>query len=221
MKKVISLDALQRLVIAPLKRLIDKKVEKVDGKGLSTNDFTNEEKEKLAGLSSVSMTGDYNDLFNKPEIPSTEGLATELYVDDVVTAKVDTAVTNLVNSAPETLDTLGELATAMQENEEVVDALNSAISNKVEKVEGMGLSTNDYTTEEKEKLAGIAEGAEVNVQADWNETDEGSAAYIQNKPVAETDDDAMDLLMEIGVIDPVTDEENNILTDENGNILSV
>lgn len=29
---------------------LNHKVEKVDGKGLSTNDFTNEDKEKLAGL---------------------------------------------------------------------------------------------------------------------------------------------------------------------------
>lgn len=42
----------------------------------------------------------------------------------------DIAVANLVNSAPETLDTLGELSTALQENEEVVDVLNQAITTK-------------------------------------------------------------------------------------------
>ena len=69
-------------------------------------------------------------------------------------AYADTEIAALVNSAPETLDTLGELAAALQENESVVDALNSAITNKVDKVDGKGLSTNDYTTEEKTKLAG-------------------------------------------------------------------
>lgn len=181
MKKVISLDALQRLVIAPLKRLIDKKVEKVDGKGLSTNDFTNEDKEKLANLSSVSMTGDYNDLFNKPEIPSVEGLATEGYVDDVVTGKVDTAVANLVNSAPETLDTLGEIATAMQENENVIDALNSAIGNKVDKIDGMGLSANDYTNEEKEKLSGLKGVPESTGEYNQLVTDETGAVKWEEK----------------------------------------
>lgn len=34
---------------------------------------------------------------------------------------------------------------------------------KVDKVDGKGLSTNDYTTDEKTKLAGIATGAQVNV----------------------------------------------------------
>lgn len=44
----------------------------------------------------------------------------------------DTAVANLVNSAPETLDTLGEIANAMKENKDVVDALNNAIGNKAD-----------------------------------------------------------------------------------------
>lgn len=43
---------------------------------------------------------------------------------------VDAKVADLVNSAPETLDTLGELAIAFQENEEVVDVLNQAITTK-------------------------------------------------------------------------------------------
>lgn len=38
-------------------------------------------------------------------------------------------------------------------------ALNSGLSTKVDKVEGKGLSTNDFTTAEKNKLAGIAAGA--------------------------------------------------------------
>ncbi len=53
---------------------------------------------------------------------------------------------------------------------------------KVDKAEGKGLSTNDYTNADKNKLSGIAEGAEVNVQADWNITDSNSDAYIKNKP---------------------------------------
>lgn len=52
----------------------------------------------------------------------TRRYATEDYVEE--------AVANLVNSAPDTLDTLGELAAAFQENEEVVDVLNQAITTK-------------------------------------------------------------------------------------------
>lgn len=50
----------------------------------------------------------------------------------------------------------------------------------VAKEEGKGLSTNDYTTTEKNKLSGIEEGAQKNVQSDWNEST-GDAA-IKNKP---------------------------------------
>lgn len=38
------------------------------------------------------------------------------------------------------------------------------------------------TSAERTKLGGIAAGAEVNVQANWNETDTNSDAFIQNKP---------------------------------------
>lgn len=41
---------------------------------------------------------------------------------------------------------------------------------------------NNYTASEKSKLAGIASGAEVNVQSDWSETDSTADDYIKNKP---------------------------------------
>lgn len=41
----------------------------------------------------------------------------------------------------------------------LIDKLKASIAKKVDKVEGKTLSTNDYTTAEKNKLAGIAEGA--------------------------------------------------------------
>lgn len=56
------------------------------------------------------------------------------------------------------------------------------LDGKVDKVMGKGLSENDFTDTLKTKLDGIAAGAEVNVQPDWNETTTTSDAYIQNKP---------------------------------------
>lgn len=64
--------------------------------------------------------------------------------------------------------------------------LATALDNKVDKVSGKGLSTNDYTTADQTKLAGIAAGAEVNVQANWNESNSASDAYIKNKPTIPT-----------------------------------
>lgn len=43
-----------------------------------------------------------------------------------------------------------------------VGALEDEIAKKVDKVTGKGLSTEDYTTAEKEKLAGVEAGAQVN-----------------------------------------------------------
>lgn len=64
----------------------------------------------------------------------------------------------------------------------LITDLTEIVGTKVDKVSGKVLSTNDYTTEEKNKLNGIATGAEVNVQADWNVTDANSGAFIKNKP---------------------------------------
>lgn len=58
----------------------------------------------------------------------------------------------------------------------------NTVSDKVTTVPGKGLSTNDYINADMNKLAGIAAGAEVNVQADWNVTDTASDAFIKNKP---------------------------------------
>lgn len=51
---------------------------------------------------------------------------------------------------------------------------------------GKGLSTNDFTTELKTKLEGIAAGADVNVQSDWNQADNTADDYIKNKPTFKT-----------------------------------
>lgn len=62
------------------------------------------------------------------------------------------------------------------------DYIDSKLNAKVDKVSGKGLSTNDYTTTEKNKLSGIASGAEVNVQSDWNQSTTTADDYIKNKP---------------------------------------
>ena len=45
---------------------------------------------------------------------------------------------------------------------------------------------NNYTTAEKNKLSGIAAGAEVNVQANWTQTTTTADDYIKNKPTLAT-----------------------------------
>lgn len=190
---------------------LDAKVDKVTGKGLSTNDYTTTEKDKLAAiedganktivdtaLSSTSTNPVQNKVINTKinsmksdidskvpstrtingkalsenitlsasdvgalpsttHIPSIDGLATETYVNN--------KVAGIVNSAPATLDTLNELAAALGDDPNFATTVATQIGTKVDKVDGKGLSTNDYTTTEKTKLSGIAEGAEVNQNA--------------------------------------------------------
>ena len=57
--------------------------------------------------------------------------------------EADQKLADLVNSAPETLDTLGELADAFNENNEIVTVLNEAITNKADKSELFSGSWND------------------------------------------------------------------------------
>lgn len=75
-------------------------------------------------------------------------------------------------------------STDLSKLENSIDGLSAAIealnSGKVDKIEGKGLSTEDYTTDEKNKLADITPYAQPNVQSDWNAT-EGDA-FIKNKP---------------------------------------
>lgn len=187
---------------------IGNKVDKVSGKGLSTNDYTTTEKNKLSGIASgaevnqnafsnvmvgsttiaadsktdsltiaagtgISVSGDAtNDKVtisnsgvrsismgssNGTISVNTNGASTDVAVkglgsaaytnssayDAAGTAQskadnalnsaksyTDTKISNLINSAPTTLDTLGEIATAMEENADVVDALEDAIGTK-------------------------------------------------------------------------------------------
>lgn len=71
------------------------------------------------------------------------------------TSDLNTAIENLIGGAPETLDTLKEIADVMATNESVATAINEAITSKVDKVEGMGLSANDFTNELKAKLESV------------------------------------------------------------------
>lgn len=56
-----------------------------------------------------------------------------------------------------------------------VDTFESALAEKVDKEDGKGLSTNDYTTAEKNKLSGIAAGAQVNVVTNASSTGSGAS----------------------------------------------
>ena len=110
-----------------------------------------------------------------------------------VTKQVTEEISKIVAGAPEDFDTLKEMSDWISKHEDSAAAMNSSIqtnksniesleSNKVDKVTGKGLSTNDYTDADKAKLDTAYQNAEQNVQSDWNETDSTSDAFIKNKP---------------------------------------
>lgn len=113
--------------------------------------------------SSVSAGGSYTHPQTHPATMITED-TTHRFVTDEEKAtwsdKIDAVhvageITKLVASAPETLNTLAKLATAINNNPKFATELIKSLEGKVDKVEGKVLSTNDYTTEDREKLAGI------------------------------------------------------------------
>ena len=81
---------------------------------------------------------------NKDE--GSKKLATEEYVA--------TELANLVGAAPETLDTIEELATAFQENKDVVETLNNAITNKADKTDLEAFATKEYVDEKLPSITG-------------------------------------------------------------------
>ena len=68
---------------------------------------------------------------------------------------VDYLLSELVDSAPETLNTLWELANALGNDPNFATTVANEIGKRVEKIEGKGLSSNDYTDAEKTKLASL------------------------------------------------------------------
>lgn len=76
--------------------------------------------------------------------------------------EVDARIDAITDGADTALDTFKEVKEYLDNHQDEYQALAAISSNKVDKVSGKGLSTNDYTTTEKNKLAGIATGAEVN-----------------------------------------------------------
>ena len=104
-------------------------------------------------------TGDYTTVnYNGQEVTLSSALTSILAklsqqnTDSSVDEKINAAVSELVGGAPETYDTLKEIADYIAEHADVAEALNEAIGNKVDKAEGKGLSAEDFTTVLKEKL---------------------------------------------------------------------
>lgn len=66
-------------------------------------------------------------------------------------------ISEIVNSAPETLDTLNELAAALNNDSNFATTIITQLGTKVDKVEGKQLSTEDFTAALKTSLESLPE----------------------------------------------------------------
>lgn len=126
--------------------LDNKKVDKVEGKDLSENDFTNYLKNNLETL--IEMKN--NDQFGKVD---------DIRVNDNTIVENKIANIKLSNSLEN--NSSSEFASAY-----LINLLNK---NKVDKIDGKGLSTNDFTNELKTKLENLENYDDTNIKNEINE----------------------------------------------------
>lgn len=79
-----------------------------------------------------------------------------------VAAQIQAAIDGLINGAPATYDTLKEIADYLATHQDEYTALVQTVAGKVDKVEGKGLSTNDFTDAYKAMLDGLGSLASKN-----------------------------------------------------------
>ena len=185
------LDGLTIGNIAGLQNALDLKVDKVTGKELSTNDFTDALLSKLNGIAAgaeVNVQSDWNQTNNTQ--------------DDFIKNK-PFDVTNLALHS-------------VEETNDVFDAGSGYIITDLERTKLTNIDPGSYqiiTDEERTKLNGIEIGAEVNVQADWNVTDVNDDAHIKNKPDVVTTARQLDINGTPNEIEIVPDGLQNLSTD--------
>lgn len=102
------------------------------------------------GVRSNALMVSSNGLVKTPNAPDPANdyhLTTKKYVDK--------KVASVVESAPETLNTLNELAKSLGNDPNFATTVATEIGKKVDKVDGKGLSTNDFTDDYKTKLDNV------------------------------------------------------------------
>ena len=137
--------------ISEVNAALDNKVDKEDGKGLSTEDYTTEEKSKLAGLSNYddsALAGRVSDL--EGVIPGSASAENKLAtMADIPTGS--TGGSGVGTSDYLALDNKPQIAGVTLSGNRTLADLGIQPAE-----EGKGLSTEDYTSEEKSKLAGLS-----------------------------------------------------------------
>lgn len=132
-------------------------------------------------LESTDITDNLTSTSTTTALSAAQGKALKDLIDAI---QVPTKTSDLTNDSNFVTST--EMTTALADKADTNDIPTalSELTNDINAVSDANYvhTDNNYTTAEKNKLAGIAAGAEVNVQANWAETDTTADSYIQNKP---------------------------------------
>lgn len=130
---------------------VNGKVDKVSGKGLSTNDYTDAEKAEVAKVKDKANVNDVLTKTNATEFTPTSDYhpATKKYVDDFINDAFMMEYEINDSDGGTLLDSNGQ---PILSRVNVTDAVSELDKNKVDKVSGKDLSTNDFTDTYKLKL---------------------------------------------------------------------
>lgn len=135
----------------------NKFIQKQTGKGLSANDFTNILKQKLDGIETGAQVNTVDSVNNKTG-------------DIVITSDDIEFLSSVTGATPTTIRAIIDdvIANDIAQDTEIGKKANttyvdSQLGDKVDKVTGKGLSTQDFTTALRDKLNAIEAGAETNI----------------------------------------------------------
>ena len=122
---------------------------------------------------------------NKPTIPTVSNTITENDTNAVSGGAVYSKFADLIGSAPAALDTLQEIAYALNNDADLAGTLTTQISTKIPKVSNPAVDNfASFNSDGTVKDSGVSASSFITneTQPDWEEDDTTSAAYIQNKP---------------------------------------
>ena len=122
-------------------------------------------------LATVATSGSYNDLSDKPTIPVQQ----QADWNQSDSSKVD-----FIKNKP-AIPAAQVQSDWNQSNIQAVDYIKNKPSNIVTDANYVH-TDNNFTGNDKYKLDDIESGAQVNVQSDWNQTDNQADDFIKNKP---------------------------------------
>ena len=109
----------------------------------------------------------------------------------VTQANIDTTVNNaiskLVNGTPETLDTLYELAKALNDDPNFATTVTTELGKKVDKITGKGLSSNDFTDALLNKLNNLPTATNLYTKTETNTLLNGKVDKVSGKGLSTND----------------------------------